>query len=53
MNLFYAMTGLGLVIIGIAVVDEIVDSFYEKRYKRAKRAASKPILLDGWNLPRT
>lgn len=52
------MTGLGLLFLGIAVVDAIHIvlrphiRLLVEIYQLEKRRASRPILLSEWNLPR-
>lgn len=59
MDIYYIVSGLGLVFIGIGVADGIrivlePDIRYLlATYKLAKRRASRPILLEEWSLPRT
>lgn len=58
MDIYYIVSGLGLAFIGIGVADGIrillaPDIRYLlATYKLAKRRASRPILLEEWNLPR-
>lgn len=50
MDSLYIVSGLGLLFIGIAIADLIAG--FRDTYKRATTQTG-PILLDGWNLPRT
>ena len=58
MDIYYIVSGLGLVFIGIGVADgmrillEPDIRYFLATYKLAKRRASRPILLEEWNMPR-
>jgi hypothetical protein len=59
MDIVNIATGLGLLCIGIGVIDGIRSvvvpeiKFLMEISKLEKRRASRPILLPDWNLPKT